>query len=131
MVDVVTRMPQTPLDGLLEGGVADLSDQELIGAMAAARAIASRAQAIELTAVAELSRRRLAEDDVPAVEVISPRDYLTEEVAQALTLTSASAMAWSVSPRTSLSGCPARSLHWPPVTSTIPRRERSGTALAR
>jgi hypothetical protein len=90
-VDVMTRMPETPLDGLLQGGVVDLPDQELIEAMAAARAIASRAQAIELAAVAELARRRFAEDDAPAVEAISPRDYLTEEVAQALTLTSASA----------------------------------------
>jgi uncharacterized protein DUF222 len=48
-------------------------------------------RAAELTAVAELARRRLAEEDVSAVEVISPRDYLTDEVAQALTLTSASA----------------------------------------
>jgi hypothetical protein len=77
--------------GLLDGRVAELTDHELVDAMVAARAAASRAQAAELAAVAELARRRLAEDDVPAVEVISPRDYLTDEVAQALTLTSASA----------------------------------------
>jgi Domain of unknown function (DUF222) len=90
-VDVVACMPETSLDGLLGGGVAGLPDHELVEAMTAARALASRAQAIELAAVAELARRRLAEDDVSAVEVISPRDYLTDEVAQALTLTPASA----------------------------------------
>lgn len=90
-MEVVTRMPETPLDGLLDGGVAGLTDRELVEAMAGARAVASRAQAVELAVVAELARRRLAEDDVPGVEVISPREYLTEEIAQALTLTSASA----------------------------------------
>jgi hypothetical protein len=76
--DVVECMPEAFPYGLLEGGVADLvadvTDHELVDAMAAARAAASRAQAAELAAVAELARRRLAEDDVPAVEVISPRD---------------------------------------------------------
>jgi hypothetical protein len=90
-VDAVTRTPETSLDGLLGEGAADLPDHELIEAMMAARGIASRAQAIELAAVAELARRRFAEDDVSAIEVISPRDYLTDEVAEALTLTPASA----------------------------------------
>ncbi|MGH3377844.1 MAG: DUF222 domain-containing protein [Actinoallomurus sp.] len=84
-------MRETSLDGLLGGDATGLPDHELVEAMTAARAIASHAQAIELAAVAELARRRYTEDDVSAVEVISPRDYLTEEVAQALTLTSASA----------------------------------------
>lgn len=77
--------------GLLDGRAAEFTDHELVDAMLAARAAASRAQAAELAAVAELARRRLAEEDAPAVEVISPRDYLTDEVAQALTLTPASA----------------------------------------
>lgn len=84
-------VPEALPRGLLEGGAADLTDHELVEAMGAARSAAARAQAVELAVVAELARRRLAEDDVAAVEVIAPRDYLTEEVAQALTLTSASA----------------------------------------
>lgn len=86
---VVECITETFPSGLIDGRAAELTDQELVDAMVTARAAASRAQAAELAAVAELARRRLAEEDAPAVEVISPRDYLTDEVAQALTLTSA------------------------------------------
>lgn len=72
--------------------VGDLSDRELIEAMIAARRRASQAQATELAAVAELARRRFLEAaDTDAIEVISPRDYVHDEVAEALTLTRASA----------------------------------------
>jgi hypothetical protein len=71
--------------------VTDLLDHELVEVMVAARRLASRVQAVELAAVAELARRRFAEDETRAVEVISPGEYLNDEVAVALTLTPASA----------------------------------------
>jgi hypothetical protein len=100
-MDAVKRTPGTPLvesfgadtADLLDRGRFDreLSDHELVEVMVAARRLASRAQAVELAAVAELARRRFAEDETPAVEVICPREYLNDEVAAALTLTPASA----------------------------------------
>jgi hypothetical protein len=72
--------------------VGSLSDDELVTAMTRARRQASQAQAAELSAVAELARRRRAETvDAATVEVISPEDYLLDEVAAALTLTARSA----------------------------------------
>jgi hypothetical protein len=76
----------------LGGDLGELSDDELINAMTAARRQASQAQAAELAAVAELARRRIAETvDPNTVEVISPQDYLRDEVSCALTLTARSA----------------------------------------
>jgi hypothetical protein len=72
--------------------VAELSDGELIAAMTMARRQASRAQAAELAAVAELARRRRTEAAGPArVEALSPEDYLIDEISSALTLTAHSA----------------------------------------
>jgi hypothetical protein len=96
-MDAVERIPGTLLVEPFGVDTADLfdrgelSDHELVEVMVAARRLASRAQAVELAAVAELARRRFAEDETPAVEVISPREYLNDEVAAALTLTPASA----------------------------------------
>ena len=73
-----------------------------------ARRLASQTQAIELAAVAELARRRFAETAArdtardtardagrdagrEVVEVLSPADYVYDEVAQALTLTTTAA----------------------------------------
>jgi Domain of unknown function (DUF222) len=69
----------------------DVSDAGLIEMMVAARRSVSRAQAVELAAVAELARRREAEDEVSGVGVVSAWDYLHDEVASALTLTATSA----------------------------------------
>ncbi|WP_185792643.1 HNH endonuclease [Actinoallomurus bryophytorum] len=115
-MDALMRIPGTPLGGSLGVDAADLlgrdrfdpelldhelldrelldrelPDRELVEVMIAARRLASRVQAVELAAVAELARRRRAEDDASGVEVISPREYLNDEVAAALTLTPTSA----------------------------------------
>ena len=99
-MDAVALAPETSLDGVVGIDVAGLSDRGLVEAMMAAGRLASRVQAVQLAAVAELARRRFAEDanggsgenDAGgAVEVISARDYVHDEVAQALTLTSVSA----------------------------------------
>jgi Domain of unknown function (DUF222) len=100
-MDAAMRAPGTPLvesfgadtADLLDRGRGDreMSDHELVEVMVAARRLASRAQAVELAAVAELARRRFAEDETSAVEAICPREYLNDEVAAALTLTPASA----------------------------------------
>jgi hypothetical protein len=45
-------------EGVIDGGLAVLSDDELVGVMGAARRLASRAAAIELAAVADLAGRR-------------------------------------------------------------------------
>jgi hypothetical protein len=79
------------LDGLFGVDVCDVSDGGLIEMMVAARRSASRMQAVELAAVAELARRRNAEDDVSGVGLVSAREYVNDEVASALTLTAASA----------------------------------------
>lgn len=72
--------------------VSECSDDELIDTMIDARRRASQAQAEELAAVAELARRRHGETrDRTNRRVISPADYLIEEVASALTLTSRAA----------------------------------------
>jgi Domain of unknown function (DUF222) len=69
----------------------ELSDGDLVETMVRARRSASRMQARELAAVAELARRRDAEDQVSGVGVVSAREYLNDEVASALTLTTTSA----------------------------------------
>ena len=98
-MDVVALAPETSLDGVVGIDVAGLSDRGLVEVMIAAGRLASRVQAVQVAAVAELARRRFAEDadggsggdDGGAVEVISARDYVHDEVAEALTLTSVSA----------------------------------------
>lgn len=90
-VDHSSPLSPTSLEeSFVPGG---LSDHELVEAMTAARRSASRAQAVELAAVAELARRRFADAAVRdrVVEVLSPADYVFDEVAEALRLTSASA----------------------------------------
>jgi hypothetical protein len=103
-VDALTQAPETPLGESLgvdatallgrsrfDRELPELPDHELVEVMVAARRLASRVQAVELAAVAELARRRFAAGEASAVEVISPRDYLNDEVAAALTLTPSSA----------------------------------------
>jgi hypothetical protein len=95
-MSVVTHIsPLSPIPpeesfGFDAGG---LSDHDLVEAMVAARRLASRAQAVELAAVAELARQRFAEaaDRDPAVEALSPAEYVFDEVAEALTLTATTA----------------------------------------
>ncbi|HEY1319775.1 MAG TPA: DUF222 domain-containing protein, partial [Streptosporangiaceae bacterium] len=62
-------------------GLGRLSDDELIGVMAAQRRLASRAAAGELAAIGELAARRAGPDGRPG-------EHVEEEVAAALTLTS-------------------------------------------
>jgi hypothetical protein len=96
-VNAVALAAETPLDGLLGVDTGELSDRELIEAMMVARRLASRVQAVELAAVAELARRRFAEEleggdaGGAGVEVVPPREYVQDEVAEALTITSVSA----------------------------------------
>ncbi|TDE30165.1 HNH endonuclease signature motif containing protein [Actinomadura sp. 6K520] len=67
----------------------DLTDDELLQVAAAARRQTSWAQARELAAIAELTRRHTAEDSTdPDHRVLSARESVTEEVAAALTVTS-------------------------------------------
>jgi hypothetical protein len=80
-----------PLDAVGAIDISDVSDGGLVEVMVSARRAASRAQAVELAAVAELARRREAEDEMSGVGVISARDFLHDEVASALSLTAASA----------------------------------------
>ncbi|TDD61561.1 HNH endonuclease, partial [Actinomadura darangshiensis] len=73
----------------LSGGLDGLSDTELMEVAAAARRQTSWAQARELAAIAELSRRRTAaetEDD-PDYRVLSAHESVVEEVAVALNVT--------------------------------------------
>lgn len=64
-----------------------LSDHELIESMKVARRLASQAQAAELAAVAELTRRHNNTDTVSSPRVLAPSEYLHDEIAQALTIT--------------------------------------------
>ena len=84
--------PGPQLAVCLSGGrerLADLTDDELLQVAAAARRQTSWAQARELAAIAELSRRRTdAEDEGdPDYRILSARESVTEEVAAALTVT--------------------------------------------
>jgi ribosomal protein L12E/L44/L45/RPP1/RPP2 len=63
-----------------EEGLGRLSDDELVGVMAAARRGASRQAALELAAIEELAARRAGADGCPG-------EHVQEEVAAALTLT--------------------------------------------
>jgi hypothetical protein len=63
-----------------EEGLGRLSDDELVGVMAAARRGASRQAALELAAIGELAGRRVGADGRPG-------EHVEEEVAAALTLT--------------------------------------------
>jgi hypothetical protein len=76
----------------LSGGknrLADLTDDELLQVAAAARRQTSWAQARELAAIAELTRRRTAEEESgdPDYRILSARESVTEEVSAALTVT--------------------------------------------
>ncbi|GAA0582439.1 HNH endonuclease signature motif containing protein [Actinomadura livida] len=68
----------------------DLTDEELLQVAAAARRQTSWAQARELAAIAELTRRRTADEDSDDTDhrILSGRESVTEEVAAALTVTS-------------------------------------------
>ncbi|MFG2090795.1 DUF222 domain-containing protein [Spirillospora sp. NPDC048824] len=68
----------------------DLTDDELLQVAAAARRQTSWAQARELAAIAELTRRHTADEDAgdPDYRILSARESVTEEVAAALTVTS-------------------------------------------
>ncbi|MDN3354244.1 DUF222 domain-containing protein [Actinomadura sp. DC4] len=80
----------TPLD-LFGADARDVGDGDLVELMVEARRAVSRLQAVELAAVAELARRRAAEEQVCGVGVIPAGEYVNDEVAAALTLTAASA----------------------------------------
>jgi hypothetical protein len=69
---------------LWEAGLDRLSDDELIGVLRAARRLASWAAAMELAAVGDLWRRRVAEEDAGDTGAASHADA---EIAAALTLT--------------------------------------------
>ena len=76
----------------LSGGkerLADLTDDELLQVAKAARRQTSWAQARELAAIAELTRRRTADEDAgdPDYRILSAHESVTEEVAAALTVT--------------------------------------------
>ena len=68
-----------------DGGLAVLSDDELIGVLSAARRLTSWATALELAAVAGLGSRRAA--DARAAADQRQCDHIGDEVAAALTLT--------------------------------------------
>jgi hypothetical protein len=87
---VLDTLPPGPtLAGLAQDAWADglgrLTDDELIGVLRAARRLASWATAMELAAVGDLWRRRVAEEDAGDSGVACHAD---DEVAAALTLTS-------------------------------------------
>src|SRR5262249_44974229 len=65
-------------------GLGRLSDDELIGVMRAARRLASWAAAMELAAIGDLWRRRVAEDDAGDTGAVC---HANDEIAAALTLT--------------------------------------------
>lgn len=85
--------PGPQLAVCLSGGrrqLADLNDDELLQVAAAARRQTSWAQARELAAIAELTRRRDAAgeaDDGSDYRTLSAHEAVTEEVAAALTVT--------------------------------------------
>src|SRR5215510_11462763 len=65
-------------------GLGQLSDDELIGVMRAARRLASWAAAMELAAIGDLWRRRVAEEDAGDTGAVC---HANDEIAAALTLT--------------------------------------------
>src|ERR1039457_2173471 len=68
--------------GAWDGGLAVLSDDELIGVLSAARRLTSWASALELTAVAGLGSRRAA--DARAAGDKRGAEHVSDEVAAAL-----------------------------------------------
>ena len=76
------------LTGQSHDRMSELTDDELIGVLCAARRVQSWQAALELEAVSELTSRRLAE---PARRGPRPGDRATAEIAAALTLTGRSA----------------------------------------
>jgi hypothetical protein len=90
-----TSAPSAMLAGLTDavtrdGRLAELDDDELIGAMRAWKRLESWCSANLLTAVAELARRRPAERTAPAAPGEFPAqvsEFASDEVAAALTLT--------------------------------------------
>jgi hypothetical protein len=101
-----TCAPSGALAGLADAAVRDgrlagLSDDELIGVLRACQRVESWISANLLTAIAELARRRPAEQTVPAPPGKFPEqisEFVSDEVAAALTLTGRAA-----SDRTALS----------------------------
>jgi hypothetical protein len=84
--------PGPQLAVCLSGGnnrLADLTDDELLQVAAAARRQTSWAQARELAAIAELTRRRTTDEESgdPDYRILSARESVTEEVSAALTVT--------------------------------------------
>ncbi|MFG1856763.1 DUF222 domain-containing protein [Actinomadura geliboluensis] len=73
----------------LTGDLGSLSDAELLDVAAAARRQTSWAQARELAAIAELTRRRTADEEKeePDVRVLSAHESVIEEVGATLTVT--------------------------------------------
>jgi hypothetical protein len=72
-------------DDAVRDGLGRLSDDELVGLLAAARRLSSWQAATELAAVAELDARRLAAAERPGMSRVS--EHVAEELAAALTLT--------------------------------------------
>jgi hypothetical protein len=72
-------------DDAVDAGLADLSDDELVGVLGAARRLASRAAGIELAAVAGLEARRAAA--ARAMNDWRQHEHVADEIAAALTLT--------------------------------------------
>ena len=93
VVTQISPLSPTPPEDSFGFDAGELSDHDLVEVMVGARRLASRVQAVELAAVAELARRRFAEaaDRDAVVEVLSPADYVYDEVAEALTLTATAA----------------------------------------
>ncbi len=90
--------PDGPLAGLTDavtrdGRLSELNDDELIGVLRAWHRLASWCASGALTAIAELARRRPAERTAPAPGVFPAQlsEFVTDEVAAALTLTSRAA----------------------------------------
>ena len=91
--------PDGPLAGLTDavtrdGRLSELNDDELIGVLRAWHRLASWCASGALTAIAELARRRPAERTAPAPAGVFPAqlsEFVTDEVAAALTLTSRAA----------------------------------------
>lgn len=76
-------------DAAWAGGLDALADDELIGLLCAARRLASRAAALELSVVADLAARRRAHRDSGGGP--DPGEHVDAEVAAALTLTPSAA----------------------------------------
>ncbi len=75
-------------ENVLAAGLAHLSDDELVGVLRAARRLSSWSTAVELTAAADLMRRRMAEEAAGDAGVA---EHAGDELAAALTMTSRAA----------------------------------------